>query len=333
MSDNRPVAYFENGVLIIRASGLGSDCMLEFVAAAQGWEPQHPPQFLQRAFDRGTELEPQIVEMLEERGWEIWGSQDEGHLNVSTAVKVRFHPDGIGRWNNTDYVVEIKALSDALWSKAARYGVQSTISEYAWQLSVMMHSYQLPGMWVAFNKGNSNGDPCEDQGRLYFQRVLEPLIPLGQIEDKALTIFEKANEENALELECGDPSQFPCRFLYMRREPEDTGPNVAPAPNLGGKDMADLTQDEVDYLLRTYVFNKGQVDEADERRKEARDAILKAFPEDGPIQTNKFKATITSRQPDVIDWENVPQYLKDQLNRYKKPGSKSRYITNVKGLE
>jgi hypothetical protein len=311
MGDNRPPVYWEDHkpgsrVLVIRASAIGCSCLWELVAAGQGVPPAPIPDNLQRAFDEGNELEPVVIKMLEEvYGVTFLSHQEEGELWLSDDVLIRYHPDGIANIDNLGpldelpprtCVVEVKALSNDLWQQAKRNGVQSVIKEYQWQLSVMMHDAQLPGLWVCYNKGlppdkDGKREPCADQGKLYFQYESEPLVSIEEIQLKASLIKVGVDGEDITTSDrpCGDPSHYPCRYLHVRPEPEANGSDSETFL------VPDDRRADVDQLIRNYVYHKGQADEAVSRRDEAKEQILQLEgleEEHKRIQTDRWRAPV-----------------------------------------
>lgn len=349
MGDDRPSCYYEDDVLIIRASAIGSSCLWELVAAGQGYAPSPVPDFLQRAFDDGNRLEPVIVTKLEEAGHRIFGKQDEGELVISPTIKIRYHPDGLTYWKESATVVEIKALSDVLWQKAARWSVGDCIGEYKWQLSVMMIAEGLPGVWVAFNKGNSNGDPAPDAGRLLYESVPVPPISYEDIVKKAEQIKELIDGEDLMVSgrECDDTNHFPCRYLHLRPEDNegwlsnmatntDDEDSPAPAPTIN---MIDATlsvddedkQKEIDFLVREYLVNKGIVDEAKDKQDKARDSLIELSKFHKKLMTDKWLVPIIKGTNTSPDWASMPEELKAEVNKYQKR-TEYRYLKGIKNL-
>jgi len=330
VGDDRPSCYYEGDTLIIRASAIGSSCLWELVAAGQGY-PQSPvPDFLQKAFDDGNSLEPVIVSMLEEAGHRIFGKQDEGELQVASDVVIRYHP------------VEIKAIADAGWQKAARYSVADYISEYAWQLSVMMIAEGLPGVWVAYNKGNSNGKPCADKGRLLYETKLVPPISREEIVKKALLIKELIDGEDIMVSgrECDDPDHFPCRYLHMRPEANESEGwltmSDTPTESIVMIDATLSIDDEekqkhIDFLVREYLVNKGIADEAKAKQDAARDELIELSKNHKKVMTDKWLIPVVKGTNTSPDWAAMPEELKEEVNKYKK-STEYRYLRDIKNL-
>lgn len=236
--DNRPPAYHEGDLLVVRASALGS-CLWELIACAQGHEPSPPPERLQRAFDEGHAAEPVILARLEKDGWKLRGAQKEGNLKVGRNRVVRYHLDSLGMSpsdSQTERVVEAKALSDSNWLQAQRNGIE-TLYEYGLQMSTMQWGEGTngpkPGVWVALNKGGPIGDDGEHEdtphkGELLIQFIDRPIHSLAEIVQRIRAVADGVAEGDVVMSgrPCDDPSQYPCRFLHLRpeEEPADKGP-------------------------------------------------------------------------------------------------------------
>jgi hypothetical protein len=211
-------------------------------------------------------------------------------------------------------------------------------AEYPWQLSVMMHDTGLPGLWGAYNKGtppiNEMGDRelCVDEGKLYVQRVPTPPIPLSAIVAKAMQIRELVQGSDVVESgrPCDDPSHYPCRYLALRPEPEETSAVL----EVSGEEAAPL-----DSLAREYLTYKGMVDEATARLDNAKKELI-AQAGDGvsKIVTDRFVIP-------VLDGRGQSRMAIDEMNakdredydrlcrKYMRPGKKYRYLRGVKGRE
>lgn len=345
MGDNRPPVYIEGDNLIIRASAIGHPCLWELIAAGQG-EPMAPvPNVLRRAFDEGNLLEPVIIRRLErDYGFRFESHQSEGELWLGKGVAVRYHSDGVARvqtdaWHLSDrMVVEVKALSDALWQIARRHTVGGVMDEYNWQLSVMMEGEGLPGLWVAYNKGlppdeNGNRPDCPDAGKLLIQTVTDTPVSMTEIQLKASLIMEGVYGEPIIssDRECDTPDHWPCRYLSIRPEPEGGSPRrevLIPS---------DEEKAEFDRLVTEYKTFKGQYDEAKQRYEAARDGITRMAGTAGFIQTDKFYIPVyQGTAGGNIAWSEVPKELLDKLEAYRKPkrkGTKYLMSKTIKRLD
>lgn len=342
MGDDRPPVYYEddeqgNSVLIIRTSAIGSSCMWELVAAGQGYDLSPVPANLQRAFDEGNRLEPLIIRMLEkDYGYNVWGEQAEGHLEVEPGLKIRYHPDGfINKPGLEARILEVKALSDVLWQKAVRGSVGDCIGEYNWQASVMMHEQGKSLTWVAYNKGNADGQPCADEGKLHFETLNLPPIPLDDIINKARMVKEQVEGEDILVSgrACDDPNHYPCRFLYIRPEPEGMSVSidgtVSQVPKPEFVEVAEVEQEEVDRLVREYLMFKGQVDEAKTRMEAAKEALIEKVGEGKGLLTDKWIVPVITGTNTSPDWAAMPEEVATEAKKYKK-STKYKYLKGIK---
>lgn len=341
--DNRPSAYYEGDQLIIRASALGGSCLFELVAAAQLYEPVGLPANILRAFEEGKKWEPVIIRRLQvDHGLIIHSTQQEGELVLPNNIRIRFHPDAIASWPRYPdfkrWVVEAKALSDALWQKAVRNSVGDVIDEYEWQLSVMMLGLGMPGLWTPFNKGKPP-DPetgirpfCKHEKSLYLEPVFEPPISLDEINDKAQRIKELVDGEDILDSgqQCGDASHWPCRFQHLRLEDEDD--DGAPKDGLLKVPSGSPEAEQVDHLVREYLFNKGQADECKDKADTARDKLIALSGGHKRIQTDKWVVPIVNGSNSSLDYAEMPYELKEALKVYKKR-STYKYLRGIKGLD
>lgn len=216
MGDDRPPAYWEDDLLVIRASAIGS-CMWELVAHAQQKDAQPYPEFLLAAFARGNELEPIVIDRLRKLGWKFdpQEAQAEGNLRVGANRVVRFHPDGVAvpATFNDKRLVEVKSAAHSQFEKGRRHGIEALFPEYPWQLSVMMHGLGLPAVWVLVDK---------ETDELHMQWVDTPPVSLGEIVTRAKEVYEGSLGDDIVltDRPCERPDQFPCRFIHLRPEPE-----------------------------------------------------------------------------------------------------------------
>lgn len=335
MGDDRPPVYYEGDVLIIRASAIGSTCMWELVAAGQGMPLSDVPTALQAAFDEGHRLEPIINQMLDDMGYRITGEQVEGELVITPTLKIRYHPDGyIDHGINEPgpfRILEDKTMANDSWQKAAKGSVGDIFAEYNWQLSVMMWANYdgapMPALWVGYNKGNSDGSECLDQGRLLFQKVDVPPIDITELRAKALMIQSLVEGDPIMDspLTC-DYTHYPCRFLAFRPENESKV-DVGNVPE--NVEVPEDKREEVDNLVRQYLHNKGIVDEAKQKQDEARDALLALAGPNKKLLTDRWIIPVITSSNSTYDWASVPEPLKKELAKYKKHTSYS-FLRGIK---
>lgn len=342
MGDDRPNVYFDDAVdsWIIRASSIGK-CNLELAFAGQGHEPLPLPAMLKGAFQAGHDLEPLAIQWLRDEGWTIGAMQAEGELVLSDELRIRFHPDGLGfrPVQYDQYVVEIKWLSDANWRLALRSGVASVVDEYAWQLSVMMHAYDLPGVWVFGNKGFKEDDAgvkpyCEHEGEIRYEFVEHPPVSLDTIRAKAFKVLDMVRGEDLLQSQraCDKPDSWPCRFRHLLPElEEDTALLQPDVLHIEADDQAR----QVDDLVRQFLYFKGQADENKQAYERARDELIKlAGGSETAIKrivTPRWTVPVQNgRTPRRLDIESMPHELREELNKHYKPGTVYKKIQGIK---
>ena len=334
--DNRPPVYFEDidgrQVLIIRASAIGSSCLWELVAAGQGYEAGPLPDNLVRAFAEGNDLEPVVISMMEQGGTTYESHQAEGMLWLSDEVAIRYHPDGITRTS----VDEVKALSDPLWEQAVKTSVGEVIDEYAWQLSVMMHDTGLPGRWIAYNKGGTldpetgEREATPSKGKLHIEQVENPPVSLDEIKLKASIIKVLVEGEDILmtDRQCDDPSQWPCRYLHIRPEPEEQ--------NVDHYYPEGEEADEIDKTIKSYLKFKGMEGEAKEQKNRYRDTLVNAHPSAKAIVTDQYQVPIVRGKKSRIAVENMTaeerEVFEGLKRKYTVQEPKAPYVTKVKRL-
>lgn len=278
VSDDRPSAYHEDGTIILRASSLGS-CTRDLVGLLLGHDPLPTPPDLQARFDAGSAAEPHILKRVEQLGWvfDEDRKQAEGELRLLPAgdgvpaVVVRFHPDGVAMLPNwkADYVVECKALAPSTWKDAQRHGTGSLFG-YDWQLSVMMHAYKLPGVWVALQKDVDADGVVTYEGELHIEYVTKAPRGMGELMRRAKRVRD--GYLDGVMPDCDSPNQYPCPLLYLRPEKDAVE-----------RDMADVEDEDefetlaAEYDVLTMVVATGT--KADKDRKQVKERLLEIVGE------------------------------------------------------
>jgi hypothetical protein len=266
--------------------------MWELIASAQDYAPLPMPQGIQKAMDEGTKAEPIILQYLEDNGWVLTDKQKEGHLRVAPNVLIRYHPDALGyQLENKEpsYVVEAKAFGKDLFRRAQLHGVGSTIGEYDWQISIMMHAEQKPGVWVFYNK---------ETGEVDYEYVTTPPIPLSEILTKAAKLVESLDDD-LMERPCDDPKHFPCRYIHLRPEPGNGGiDDTLDVESVG-------LSEEFDQLARDYMMFKNQEDEAKKRKEEIRQQLLSMRGSFKKAKSTRYSITVSKGTTNVIDWKKM----------------------------
>ena len=158
-----------------RASALGG-CLRALWAARSGQPAAPTPAKMQAVFDRGHEIEPIVINMLKEQGWNIYDKQKEVILPVTfeefpdtvsqtppPITKPLFilgHIDALGapppgisgpESHPFEHVIEIKGFGPDLWAKYKAGGLRGMFG-----YSVQTSAYQYAGFadlaFVVYNK-------------------------------------------------------------------------------------------------------------------------------------------------------------------------------------
>lgn len=232
MGDDRPARYVERDertgeeTVVYRASSLGG-CLRFYVALARRpEEAMATPANVQEYYDEGTEAEPIIREMFQEKyDFDVVGDQREVNLDLGVIagnhVIVRGHIDGIYQDNHDQGLFEAKKMRDGgAWEKFLRSGIECNIN-YPWQLSVYMHALELDE--CQFVGGRATFD---DWGNMTIEEikakeVFNPPFSLIAIRRRIAEIEKLIVAGfDAGEVEC-NRSMYPCPFFKLHDEPED----------------------------------------------------------------------------------------------------------------
>ena len=199
---------------IYRASSLGYS-LEQLVAPHLGYDAIPPPEWLQKAYDEGNEIEPQCIEKLEAAGWKIDASQLEVNLEIIPGkVIVQGHLDGImSLAGSTETVLEVKSMNPKTWKLVLDKGWDAggIMEKYKWQASAYALATGLPLTLVAWNKEN---------GDILFLDVSEPFYSISDIANK-LQASEDAINSGIIPEGCTD---YPCPYFYLH------APIEAPEP-------------------------------------------------------------------------------------------------------
>ena len=201
---------------VYRASSLGYS-LEALVAPHLGFEPVNPPEFIQRAFDEGTRIEPLAIEKLKAAGWDIRTKQKEVNANgdyqmevtlkvVPDKVMVVGHIDGIGSLL-TEFplsVIEIKMMADQSWRAFKKHGwdAPGLVQKYKWQMSAYCLATGLPHVMAAWNK---------DTEEMVIEFRDEPFYTIADIATK-LRDAEIHIARGIVPEGCED---FPCPYYYL----------------------------------------------------------------------------------------------------------------------
>lgn len=266
-ADHRPEVYFEDGVLVIRASAFGS-CIRNLVAARMGIQAVPFNDTALMRMNEGNIHEPHILRALEKEGWEFLTTQEELELPVAGGrIIVRGHSDGRARHASArlgERTVEAKAMGHNVWAKWKKYS-WAEFRRYAWQVSHYMHTTGLPAVFAAKNR---------DTGELDITLWDEPPIPLTEFKARALKVAA------AVELPECDPVTFPCnRFFIHTGSVYDIDPITGlevkrggdrPAPEEVPEEYAAVFEE----LSRAYEEAREESARAEAKRKEVSNSLL-----------------------------------------------------------
>jgi hypothetical protein len=250
---------------IYRASSLGYS-LEALVAGHLGYSPVDPPEFMQKAFDEGTRIEPLAIKKLREMGWFIRTSQDEVNANGDYQIEVELevipgkvmvvgHLDGVildGRLNACvlrQNILEVKMMADQGWKafKKHEWNAPGLIQKYKWQASCYMLATGLPHVMVAWNK---------DTEELAFAMATEPFYTISDIAKK-LAVAEDFIARGVVPDGCTD---FPCPYYYLH-PPKD--------------EVAKVEDGELEGLLQSWLTWDSAEKMAKKAKDDHRERILK----------------------------------------------------------
>lgn len=213
--DNRPAVYLEGNTSIYRASALGH-CIRMLWAARSGMDRRPIPAAIQSAMDRGTELEPIILEKLftdHDFTFAYGGQQFQVELDVGTwngiRCVVRGKMDERGHQASNplygDLPIDVKAFGQRLVDEYRTKGLNA-LPGYAWQQSVYGHgSGTTHFLMPIYNKDTEKIE----------EWTLEPIpVPYSfeAIRNRIMTVEEMFAEGN-MPTEC--PADYACQYPYL----------------------------------------------------------------------------------------------------------------------
>ena len=217
-SDNRPSAYDEDGTSIYRASSIGK-CTTALVAAKLGFKPargEYQQGILDNAAYEGSSQESVIIDTLKEReGWRVWGGQEVMEHKVIPKVIVRGHIDGfcIPKGARNDRLLEIKTMSESRFKswKGAGPNVRARLMSegfitYGWQISMYMHAYGLPAMYVVKNRNT---------GELMIEELKLPTVDMKAIRKKVIEVEMWSKRDELPPCAASNADRFFCEYPYL----------------------------------------------------------------------------------------------------------------------
>ena len=300
-----------------RASALGG-CLRALWAARSGQPAAPTPAKMQAVFDRGHEIEPIVINMLKEQGWNIYDEQKEVILPVTfeefpdtvsqtppPITKPLFilgHIDALGapppgisgpESHTFEHVIEIKGFGPDLWAKYKAGGLRGMFG-YSVQTSAYQYALGFADLaFVVYNK---------ETGELDIQFFERPVLERWEL-DVIVAVVE----------ECYRSSQMPsCTLNY-------------PCPYYHLHDPLPVPSALVDTLAVTYLNIGEQIKTLEATRKAISGKIKNLLPEG---EADKWQSADVglSLSPNASSWntEALDDLLtKAELDRddYRKSGT------------
>ncbi|MEM3646836.1 MAG: hypothetical protein QW334_01640 [Thermofilum sp.] len=201
---DRPPVYLRDGKPVYRASATGY-CLRLLTAARQGYEPLEKDRMLELAAREGRRHEEWIIEDLEEQGWRI---TDRGKSVVLhfPAFDIEGHIDGIARWGEREYLLEVKSMSRFQFRAFLRQGF-SSFPEYTSQIATYHRVIDLPILFAV---------KCRDTGEIRSIELEVPPRPFSWVYDRLLTCELLSRKGRLAGPECdGGYRLASCRYRYL----------------------------------------------------------------------------------------------------------------------
>lgn len=236
IADHRDDAYWEDDILILRASSLGG-CTRALIQTGMGIQGEEPPADIKKRWAQGSAWEKYCLDSLRVSGWNLL-DEYAGHvkwdhtgqplveLSVGPYIKIRCHPDAIAQcYIHGKGYTEFAELKErrVVEAKCLRPSFPRDFEPYRWQMSVEMAGTGLLGLWVYGEKEDCEhcfGDvPTDGCGRCYstgaivrkVEFVPQDVAPysLVDIKKRALHLYRAIMDRDAGEC---STKQFPCAF-------------------------------------------------------------------------------------------------------------------------
>jgi hypothetical protein len=217
MGDDRGWAYYEDDVLVLRASSFGG-CVGAHARYIAGLTPSPPSDFILNAYDAGIRHEGKIIgKLADEHGWqpvdggrrlEFGPMSVDGQIRLEIAcgpkIVVRCHPDTIAVKDGVERVVEVKLLGDSFYNTLVRDGKLDLSPKpmYEWQHAIECHATRLGGLYVI---GRKNDEGVWNGEIEVFET--EPRYSLFEIKQRAKMIAKTGGDIP----EC-ESRMWPCPF-------------------------------------------------------------------------------------------------------------------------
>ncbi len=305
MSDDRPIARVENGVVIIRASALGM-CVRALWASLEGIEAAQSPEWLTDAAERGNRYEKAMGKKLAAEGYVFLSFQEEvEYWVIPGKLKILGHTDGIvslppeaGGTTRRGRLLEVKSMSPRVFKAWMADGFLSK-PHNAWQLGVYMAATKLPAHYIcvrAHEEANDLGQLAidkhvmADDTAIDIRDIVVPPRTETEIKAKAMAVYKawKVGEMPACE------EVFPCPFYFLHDEDEFPETNLEIVRNADPYPLAldPKVEEERRNLATIYHAKKRQEATLKKEIEVVRDQLLAI----GPYETDKHTIEITEKR-------------------------------------
>jgi len=206
----------------------------------------------------------------------VTDQQREVTVPILKDVTIVGHLDGIHK----NEIVEIKSMGKdpfKAWIDK-KWDTPGYVQKYKWQVSVYMHSLNMPLKFVV---------KCRDNGYVHIEHLEEPFYSMDDLMARVLEI-EKWVRRGELPDECS-VSQYPCPFYYLEQQKSL-------------ELMEDAVLDDLAVMLEeARVAEKA----AKERVRVARVSIEDSLGERDRVETEKTKVTRYSQKRKRLDEDKM----------------------------
>lgn len=333
---DRPSCYERaDGTVVYRASALGH-CIGALTRERLNIDPDMPPDWMEAAFEWGTEAEPETLRQLASKGFKLldeWDleSQFVGHevhngqlettLAVGTSAIINCHPDGIADVFiapvdnpelpvGTRVVVEAKRLSNSWAWDVIKGGADALPPYYKYQVAVEMHSTGLPCVFMIAVSDKETHEITDYE----YIIITEPPIPLNLVKLRVMKIEAAAARG---ELPDCDYAMWPCGFwrdhdteqgVWVTSKKGKSKQREKKGEAVKAEDVG-LDVDKLELHVRNLIRTRDIIENlGPAAKKEAQGEIDKLFDKAGQkggrITTPNFDVNdIVTSNPGKIDWK------------------------------
>lgn len=295
MSDNRPIAYNENGTWVVRASAIGRSARC-LSAAMQGYEPLPAPEYLLKAAEAGHRYE-EIVKsrLVDELGYEIVGEQDTLEVKVGPNAIVRGHLDAwtIIHPDHGDRMLEVKSMSKRVFEKWTRSRFDG-FPEYGAQLATYMRGARKKAIYAVI---------CRDDDYLEVIPVDESPVPWSKLVRRVSVAIK--NAEAGTLPECDSTSQYTCPYDYLC----DKKPAFSDEIESGTTEVLRQLGEEYDEIRELEAEIKS-------RKAVARADILTALGDETKVHAAGWGFSLTEPMRKTMNTRRLRDRLGDELDTF-----------------